>query len=180
MFKITAPAASSLAVIMVLALCIFGCSNSTAPESAEPANRLIAASGCGGFSETKRAEIGIASVPTSDQTCLVWEYDQSASRLTVSHLNGAFNCCTQPNGAVNTGSSHLWIIEFETGPVCRCLCLYDLQFEIHDISPQTYTLAIISDYTPTGDQPITTEIDLESQLSGMICFDRTGYPWAEE
>ncbi len=69
------------------------------------------------------------------------------------------------------------IEENETESLCNCLCLFDLDFEIHNIQPGVYTIKIVEPYLYEGEDILEFAVDLSAATSGSFCVNRYLYPW---
>jgi hypothetical protein len=131
--------------------------------------RIISISGCKEFPRHK-------GVPP-DSSCVEYYYDGSGELL-LTHINAGFNCC--PDTIVSSIALENGIIiieEIETGGLCNCNCLFDLQFRIDNIPPGVYVLKFIEPYLSGDDPPFEFTLDLSSSISGMYCVPRLNYPW---
>lgn len=112
-----------------------------------------------------------------DQECIQYEYD-GLGTLLLTHVNGGFNCGTHtviPEISIGIGS--ITINEDEEGNPAWCLCLFDVDYEIVDLSPGAYTVRINGLYLEAGDESLEFTADLTSATSGEFCVPRTHYPW---
>jgi len=126
---------------------------------------------------SKSAEI-INSTPDS-QSCIEYSFEPSAGKLTVKHLNTAFNCCPESLWCTVTYRNDTIIVqEYEKNMGCKCNCLYDLEMEVNGLEPGKYQLRLIEPYIGTQ-QPINVALDLQNQKTGSFCATRTNYPWGE-
>ena len=118
--------------------------------------------------------------PSSSEDCLEYQYEATTGTLRLTHVNAAFNCCPQIiRGEVTIAHSQIAIIESEVGGMCFCLCLYDLNFEIRNLIPGTYTLDVTEPLLPSKDPNLTVTLELASSPTGRICLPRSSYPWGQ-
>lgn len=118
-------------------------------------------SDCGGFDDER-----FGFYPLVDSTCVLWDYNDNT--LLLRHLNAFFNCCLdyiQVQITVNENS--ILIRESEHAPnPCFCLCPYDVDMEIYNLSPDVYNMLILA--------PDCTEfwatLDLIQEPEGSECF----------
>jgi hypothetical protein len=116
--------------------------------------------------------------PSSSEGCLQYQYEATTGILWLTHVNAAFNCCPQIiRGEVTIAHSQIAIVESEVGGRCFCLCLYDLNFEIRNLIPGTYTVDVTEPFLPSRDPKLTVTLDLASSPTGLICLPRSSYPW---
>lgn len=115
--------------------------------------------------------------PQIVQECVEYSYD-GVGALTLKHLNAAFNCCPEGVDAefVITEDA-VMVTTTEAEGLCDCLCLFDLEYAVVDLAPGTYTITVDGLYVPDGDAPVSAEVDLVTTPEGMICADRSDYPW---
>lgn len=111
----------------------------------------------------------------SDQDCV--EYAYAHRVLTLRHINTAFNCCPEIEAGVTVRADTIFIEEHESTGGCRCLCLYDLEYEILGLRPGTYRVIVAQEYLAETDEPIEFTIDLKASPSGAYCVKRDHYPW---
>ena len=129
-------------------------------------------------SDCKSSFAALSTDAAADQGCLQWDYNQG--RLTLTHQNAGFNCCSIIDGTVTIDGDEITIEESETGAMCDCLCLYDLEFIIDNLPADTYTITVIEPYLNESDPPMSFRINLEYQSSGLRCLPRLYYPWNSE
>lgn len=112
-----------------------------------------------------------------NQTCVFWEYDGD-STLTLTHYNAGFNCCPVAilTSMIISGDT-VYVTERDSLQLCRCNCLYDLDFVVHHLKPQKYIVKFIERYVIEPNPPLVFEIDLEEDLSGEVYQDRDYNPW---
>jgi hypothetical protein len=149
-----------------------GGSDSTAPMLLEPAGSLVSMTGC------KTWGIALGGETTPDQDCIRYVYRGRTLNLT--HVNTALNCCPEFEARLEVSSDSIFITEDEAQGGCRCLCLYDLEYEIRHLPAGTYRVIVSQEYLEPGDQPLEFTIDLVSSLSGEYCVTRTHYPWGQK
>ena len=129
---------------------------STENPPVDPEGTLLSYSGCK-YGAGKTA----ADSLTSDTDFLVYSYADGS--LLLDHLNTAFNCCPDSLGAsieIIGDTIRIHEEEYLTDGGCRCLCLYDLAYEIQDLASGTYRIELDQMYLPDGEDPLTLNIDL--------------------
>ncbi len=136
-----------------------------------PIGQLTDLSGCGGYADTRYSDIP----PT--QEAVEWEYD-GAGNLYLHRINAGFNCCTDIHGDITFADNMITVTDSEDGEFCYCLCLYDLNYEINGVRPDTYTINFIELHTGEGDAPLEFTIRLRPEpASGIFIVERSDYPW---
>lgn len=142
-------------------------SDSICPPLGPPEGELVKTSDC--KSGTKDLN------PSPSEECLEYSFDEGYT-LTLKHLNAGFNCCPVFHGDVKIEGGAIAIIEsetFEDGGPCRCLCLFDLDYEIRNLDPGEYTIAIEGVYGTS----LKATAELIPGDTGSYCEKRDDYPW---
>lgn len=139
----------------------------------EPSGSLLSYTGC-------LKSLNASDTIESNWDCIEYEYD-GASVLTLNHINAGFNCCAIAGAEITIDDNLITIIESESfdslGP-CYCLCLFDLELEIINITPGTYTIIVEELLVVEGDDPLEFTIDLTTTpVSDSYCVFRDHYPW---
>jgi hypothetical protein len=109
----------------------------------------------------------------ADQACLQWEYD-GESVLQLTHVNAVYNCCPDSVGGAITVTGQTITIdlaEWLTMP-CDCICPFDVEYEIVQLTPGEYTVTVNEIYAPGGGAPFEFTVDLVASPSGEYCVDR--------
>ena len=85
--------------------------------------------------------------------------------LYLNHQNVLFNCCPGEIGAnITVEGNTITIEEYETEMSCKCICPYDLSYEVGPLSVgETYTITI----KRRDAEPITQKIKFTNTLSGI-------------
>ncbi len=150
---------------------------------------LVLASGCQSNDEKDIKGVPITSTSCnaikssdsltlpSDQSCVFYAYDPIHKTLALIHKNAGFNCC--PGKIYYTAditNNTISIEESESTSGCNCNCLYDLDIELQNILPVSYTLKIIEPYRENQEE-LLFEIDLLDEIQGSYCVTRNNYPW---
>lgn len=139
----------------------------------EPAGRLIGYDGC------KRATYESGPEDYADIDCLEYEYVNN-NVLLITHINAGFNCCPgEITADITIDGNVISIVEHEEEQGCKCLCLFDVEYEISDIEPGTWTIRVVELYLDEGDAPLTFTTDLTVQPFFRYCVYRGHYPWQE-
>ena len=160
----------SLIALAVVALLFAACGdNSTGPgDSQSPAGRSTGFDGC----KSPLAARAPGSRAT-DQACLEYVYDgQSVLQLT--HVNAIFNCCPDSvGGQVRIEDQNITIDEAEWLSLpCDCICPFDVDYEIVDLPPGTYTIRVNEMYLFEGAEILEFTVDLVENPSGSFCVER--------
>ncbi len=115
--------------------------------------------------------------PGENQSCVFWEYDGD-STLLMTHYNAGFNCCPEAIlTSMEIRGDTLYITERDSMQLCRCNCLFDIDFVVHNLKSQKYVVKFIEPFVIEPNQPLIFNIDLENNLSGRDCDFRDYYPW---
>lgn len=156
-----------------------GCDDKSADvEKPAPVGSLVSNTGC-------KETVAQAFIPfDSAQDCLEWVYDGTGT-LQLKHVSAAFNCCPEHLLAtIVVMEDTIDITEDEQLDQggCRCLCLYDVEYQITNLSPGIYTVVIDGmyiglDWWEQGAY-LTCELDLTEAGSGNCCIWRHEYPWS--
>ena len=165
-----------LFAIIVCALALSGCDDGgtgTENPPADPEGTLLSYSGCK-YGAGKTAADSLAS----DTDFLAYSYADGI--LLLDHRNTAFNCCPDSLGAgieISGDTIRIHEEEYLTAGGCRCLCLYDLAYEIRDLASGAYRIELNQMYLPEGEDPLTLHIDLTASPTGETSVIRSDYPW---
>lgn len=111
-------------------------------------------------------------------SCIKFNFDEENNKLTLNHINSAFNCCPGTISCnVTTRNDTIIIKETEKESLCNCNCLYDLDIEINGVTTSQYFLKFEEPYI--GNQGLLDfQIDLSKNITGEYCVKRTKYPWS--
>lgn len=132
----------------------------------EPNGTFLGDSGC------KQDVPRNSAVWPSDQECLMYSYE-SDSMLQLTHINAYFNCCPGAiHGKVTMRPDTILVEEWQERNGCRCMCLYDLDYEVRHLAPGAYCIRIL--YLSNGNpfECLNITVDLELPVSGVYCEDR--------
>ncbi len=163
-------------IILLFLLFIFAFScNNDEPEVNKPLEingKLTYNSECKSFDGMIRNPI------TPDNlSCIEYEFDADNNRLTLRHINTAFNCCP---GTISCGitskNDTIFITESEQKSNCDCDCLYDLDIEINGVTATQYFLQFDEPYL-RNQEVLDFQLDLSKNTQGENCVQRTKYPW---
>ena len=116
------------------------------------------------------------STPPSNQDCIQYQYD-GIQNLTLKHQNAGFNCCPEIATNITIINNTITIKEIEISGLCNCLCLFDLDYEIINLPPATYTITVEEPYILPEDQKLQFTINLANSSAGSYCIERNKYPW---
>jgi hypothetical protein len=115
----------------------------------------------------------------SDSSCLEYNY-VGDSMLCLRHVNAGFNCCPLIDATVAVEGDEITITESESFPEGYghlYTCLFDLDYEIHNIQPGIYTISVQELYLIESDESLQFTVDLSESKSGVFCVERGHYPW---
>jgi len=161
-------------------LLIPGCTVDTVDTDRNPlpvSGALVASS-----PDCKTSIVGLGLEVPSNQDCLTWEYDGEGT-LRIVHVNAGLNCCPGTIRAdIDIEGNEIVITPSEGEDMipCRCLCLYDLVYEISGVTAEEYTITVIEEYLPEGAEILAVTIDLSLEPQGSRCVQRGTYPWGQE
>lgn len=166
-----------MAVMLLISMVTAGCKKGEEiidPAPLDPSGVLHSFGDCkfgGGVSGTQ------AAVTQSQQVeCVEFQYN-SQNTLTMTHINANFNCCPGDISANITFTGHtITITESESEQACRCNCLFDLDYELINLSPGSYTIRIEGPYTG-GENAMEFTLNLSPGNGNTRCMDRNEYPW---
>ena len=132
-----------------------------------------------GYSDCKSGGLAtsLTGRPTGED-CIEYDHD-SVSTLLLTHVNAGFNCCPDSLTAeIRITEDSIIISETEllTNP-CDCLCLFDLDYEITNLPPGTYTIRVNELNLQEGDEILEFTVDLSASPSDEHCLSRNHYPW---
>ena len=158
--------------ILLLPACL---EETTAPPKgpAQPAGALVATTEC------KTAAPGLGPAYPANRDCIVWEHDGNGT-LNITHVNAGLNCCPGTIRAeIEIADNEIVIAagEGDDSDPCRCLCLYDLAYELTGIAAGRWTIVIVEQYLPEGAEILALTVDLSLEPSGSHCVVRETYPW---
>jgi len=153
-----------LASIVIIASC-----RKNEENSNNFSGKLTAQTNC--KNNTKSAELD------DNHSCVEFSFDQQNQLLKIKHINAGFNCCPEKlYSEIWLSNDSIFIQEFEQAALCRCNCLYDLEFEISGVEQKGYHLIFIEPYAKNQKQ-LAFDIDLNSSATGKFCVTRKDYPW---
>ena len=158
--------------VLALILVCSGCdSTTTGVGTIIPTGQLVNMSECKGWPPEGDKE----EVP-SDQDCIQYTY-VGRNLLLLRHINAGFNCCPRIEAHIYVQGRTIFIVEHELEGNCRCLCLFDLDYEVRNLEPGVYRVMVSQEYLEPGDQPLHFTINLLTSPSGTHCVKRQHYPW---
>lgn len=163
------------AVTFVMFAVVGGCKKSS--DTLEPVGVLLQYDGCKQVAAAagSRAD-GVKLAQMSD----CFEFQYNANTLTLRHINAGFNCCPgEITADITLNGNVITITEKEQLQDCRCLCLFDLDFEIVNLAAGSYTIRVIEPYVDQNDQVLEFTVDLSPAASGNYCLERNYYPWIQ-
>jgi len=168
------------ASVLMISLIFQGCGSETTSgpggSASGPEGSLVFTTGC------KDPQMLSPGAAPANLDCISWEYDGSG-KLSLMHVNAGLNCCPGTIRAeivIEGDSITITENEGEDSEPCRCLCLYDLGYEITGIEDGTYTLRFVEEYLQPGDGALEVTVDLAAEPEGSLCLPRSSYPWGAE
>lgn len=161
-------------LILILLFLFFGCREKvTAPESIA-FGILSTYEGCKSFVTTSSSGSNTHGI---NEECIEYEYD-GEELLVLKHINSGFNCCPEKIAAdIFVTGNMIYIEERELDQGCLCQCLFDVKYEVHDLKPGEYTIAVKAPYTVESDEEMKCNVSLYGSCSGTYCVSRAHYPW---
>lgn len=159
-------------VAISLLLIVFGCKNETETENLLVfSGKLVSHKGCKVLPSDSTTNL------VDSLSCAEYAFNATTNKLQIKHINAGFNCCPDSiYSNVSISNDTIIIQEFESGPQCYCLCLYDLYFEIDGITAKKYPVKFIEPLI-RDQQPLIFEINLSDQPTGKHCVTRHRNPW---
>lgn len=137
-----------------------------------PSGSLVSHSSC--LSMDKAGEDGGAKTA---EECIEYQYGGQGTLL-LTHANAGLNCCPENFPATVTVAGGVITIDETPIPgMCDCLCLFNLDYTIINVSPGTYQISVLGQCLSGEDEPLQGTIDLVSAPTGSICLQRNHYPW---
>ena len=157
---------------------IGGCKKSVEAQLI-PTGALLNATDCKEFLANTSGSLDDFA-PAQHDDCIEYHYN-GTNTLVLRHISAGFNCCPgEITAEIDFNNSLITITEREEKQDCRCLCLFDLDYEVINLSPGVYTLRIIEPYVEESDQVLELTLELMSANSGTHCVQRTSYPWGQQ
>jgi hypothetical protein len=143
------------------------------PVPAEISGELVSHTDCKGFASAKQTSMKISS----GESCVEYTFDSETGKLSIKHINAAFNCCPEDiSCTISTVNDTIFIRETEVDGLCNCLCLFDLDIELEGLLPTSYYAKFEEPYLDK-DEKLEFEINLQDKPSGSYCTTREEYPW---
>lgn len=167
-------------IVTALFLIFITCSkdSGTGPDRPKPTIRLVSQTECKSTGATSQASGALGC--TSD--CLRAWMD-SVGNLHVRHINAGLSCCLESLTVSFSVVGDVILItptEFEPQTLCRCLCLYDVEYEIANPPTGQYKIEVVEQATvsPSPDLPLCCSVLLPLKDTTGCCVERCHYPWA--
>jgi hypothetical protein len=115
---------------------------------------------------------------SGNQDGIAYDYDGSGI-LSLQHLNAAFNCCPIFVSIVTIEANNIVIKELDSlrDGGCSCLCIFDLDYAISNLSPGLYHIRVIEPYVTGEMELLEFDVDLSVATSGFYFVLRDRYPW---
>jgi hypothetical protein len=162
-----------IALLSVL-LIVSGCEKED-NDSTSATGEVVNSSTC---KNDMKSDFTFLSTPDT-LSCVEFIFDETNSKLIIRHINAGFNCCPG-NITCNVSQINDTIViqEFEEAPLCSCLCLFDLDIDVNNITKQKYILKFVEPYA-TNLEPLIFEVNLIKDTEGSYCVLRKQYPWGQ-
>ena len=157
---------------LLAAVLAAGCGSDLTGSAATPTGRLVSVSAC------KPDNVLGSAGARPEQDCIAYSYRLGA--LELKHVNAALNCCPEFDASVTVSGDTIFVVEDELAGVCRCLCLYDLEYKVYGLTLAVYRVIVREEYLLETDEPLEFTMDLRASPSGLHCVNRDHYPWAQE
>jgi hypothetical protein len=156
---------------------IGGCKKSTEAQLI-PAGVLLESNGCKQFLSNASGPLD-EYAPGQHDDCIEYQYN-GTNTLVLRHISAGFNCCPgEITAEIDFNNSLITITEREELQDCRCLCLFDLDYQVVNLAPGVYTIRIIEPYVEGSDQVLELTLNLLAATSGTHCLQRNYYPWGQ-
>lgn len=132
------------------------------------------------YSDCKYGVVAHPKVDDVDSDTDMVEWSFAGGTLTLTHANGAANCCPDSLTAeITVSGDTIFVREGEglSAGGCRCLCLYDRVYEIENLTARSYRFEFDEIYLPEGESSIAFDADLAAEPAGSRSVTREEYPW---
>jgi hypothetical protein len=156
-----------LVIVLIILTHTGGCKKDTTVP-ADPNPIVVTKTGC---------KSGFLSADSSNQDCI--EYRLTNNILHIKHINAAFNCCPNKVYAVAVISHDSILItekEILTQP-CKCNCLYDIEYDIPDVTDSSYVIIVNEPYVMNETDRLIFNMSPVISSIGAFCKTRNMYPW---
>lgn len=167
-----AGAVGILIILTISQISIISCSKSIEPEDITRGQQ-VSSSGCLEFVSADKSSFAPPCC-----SCFEYEYD-GLSTLNLSHIGACFNCCSDIGGEVSVDGNVIAIEENESGEMCHCLCLYQVDYKVENLPPGEYTIKFIELCMSDEDEALELTVNLGTDPTGHKCIERNHYPWDE-
>lgn len=113
----------------------------------------------------------------NSMSAIEYSYNAKKMVLSIKHINAGFNCCPGVLSCpVTVGKNSIQITETESEQGCKCLCLYDLIYEITGVPEGKYQIEIKEPYLDDQEAHVF-DVNLAESPTGQHIVNRTKYPW---
>jgi hypothetical protein len=161
-------------LVILFLLILFGCKENVITAETDPIGILSSYEGCKTFATTSNSGVSARGI---NEECIEYVYD-GEGLLVLKHINSGFNCCPEKISAdIYVSGNMIYIEEREQEQGCFCQCLFDVKYEIHDLTPGEYTIEVKGLYVAASDEEMKFNVQLLDSCSGTYCVIRTHYPW---
>ncbi len=171
---------ASILTVVVALLILVTCDNiAVKPDQNELVVRVVSATSCKGSQES----LSSRTVSSCSQDALQYWSEPDGS-LHVKHINAAFNCCMESLLVTIELKGELALItedDYMTGGGCRCLCLYDVEYEITNLTRTIRKIEVVEPYARLDEwieeRPLCCSFTLPVIDTESCSVDRCHYPW---
>jgi hypothetical protein len=165
---------------IALAAAAFALSAPACQAGSDEVPHTEAVSDCGGFHDWSSASFKDASDPNEEYCAaerLHWSFDPETGTLDLAHNRVVLNCCGDHSVDVALIDGVYVVTETDQpgphGARCGCMCVFDYQTQIQEVSGGVISLKVVLNVTDWKDgSGIVFEGDLDlSKGSGVITID---------
>lgn len=169
-------------VVTLTLIFLFACSNDKTknpvcdnPFENEKAGRIINRTDC-----KNSTGVFLLQVNSTDEA-LTFNYYPEQKILQLSHINAAFNCCPEKiSASYKFSNDTIKIFEKEAKAACHCECLYDINYELRNITSGIYHIEIFGPITDGKYySALVFDIDIINHRDSVFALYRGFYPWIE-
>ena len=138
--------------------------------------KVIAFSKCKNEDEAKTKTVALAD----NLSRVDYSFSSADKKLSIKHINAAFNCCPDSIYCkVSYNKDTIIIEEFQKTLGCRCNCLYDVDIVLNNVKAKPYYVRFVEPYC-NDQKKICFPLDLTKTTKSTFTVEREKYPWASE
>jgi len=140
-----------------------------------PQGQISSSSECGGYEN--RVLTYHSESPSDTTSCIVYDFT-SENTLQLLHTNAVLNCCPIILADISIANNEIIIEEIDSLDQggCDCICTYDIDYIITNLTPGSYTIKIIEPYLGSVEDTLTGTINLINDPTGVFCAIRDNLP----